>query len=309
MITIRKLKSLPEATRNRKILRILEEAEIALIRHGGDSDSGLLPDIHYLRSVVNLLTADTLGVSEFLTFSENSGNDAYRRAINTVRHGLACRLGQTPADWDFIDVTGGNRDVSSVTGSHLDTARFSATRKRTTFPMQLYLDDIRSPFNVGAIFRTAEAFGVCEILYSAGTAAIDHPRTHKTARGTTQIISHRQASLADITKLASLSAHAGSGVGELSQGICTERDQSAATGTPIFALETGGTPLAEFQFPQQSIMVIGSEELGVSPELLTLARESAGVVTIPMAGLKGSLNVSAAFAIVMERWFESLSKG
>ena len=75
-------------------------------------------------------------------------------------------------------------------------------------------------------------------------------------------------------------------------------------GLPVFALETGGTPIGEFDFPKQGIVVIGSEELGVSPESLHLA--SYGRVTIPMKGIKASLNVGVAFGILMQEWVSYL---
>jgi TrmH family RNA methyltransferase len=77
--------------------------------------------------------------------------------------------------------------------------------------------------------------------------------------------------------------------------------------TPVFALETGGTPLRDFAFPQTGVMIVGSEELGISPEALTLADVSLGRVSIPCYGAKASLNVSAAFAIAMQAWAESLT--
>lgn len=73
---------------------------------------------------------------------------------------------------------------------------------------------------------------------------------------------------------------------------------------PVFALETGGTDINEFKFPPRGICIIGSEELGVSPE--ALARATYGIVTIPMKGLKASLNVGVAFGILMQKWVESL---
>ena len=69
---------------------------------------------------------------------------------------------------------------------------------------------------------------------------------------------------------------------------------------PIFVLETGGTPLRDFVFPKEGIVIIGSEELGVSPE--ALAKGTYGQVTIPMKGMKASLNVGVAFGILMEAW-------
>ena len=75
---------------------------------------------------------------------------------------------------------------------------------------------------------------------------------------------------------------------------------------PVFALETGGTDIRKFDFPKKGIVIIGSEELGVSPEALALAKS--GTVTIPMTGIKASLNVGVAFGILMERWTSSISE-
>jgi TrmH family RNA methyltransferase len=70
--------------------------------------------------------------------------------------------------------------------------------------------------------------------------------------------------------------------------------------TEVFALETGGTPIDEFDFPERGIVILGSEELGISPE--GLSRATRGRVTIPMRGLKASLNVGVAFGILMQAW-------
>jgi TrmH family RNA methyltransferase len=47
-------------------------------------------------------------------------------------------------------------------------------------------------------------------------------------------------------------------------------------------------------------VILGSEELGVSPEGLERAR--AGRVSIPMRGIKASINVGVAFGILMQAW-------
>ena len=77
---------------------------------------------------------------------------------------------------------------------------------------------------------------------------------------------------------------------------------SIAPGETVFALELGGTSLQEFEFPADGSVIIGNEELGLSPEARQRADRSAGRVSIPLHGLKGSLNVSAAFAILMHTW-------
>ena len=78
-------------------------------------------------------------------------------------------------------------------------------------------------------------------------------------------------------------------------------------GLPIFALETGGTPISEFSFPPQGICLIGSEELGLSPQALD--RAEYGRVSIPMKGLKASLNVGVAFGVLLASWTQSVKKG
>jgi len=56
-------------------------------------------------------------------------------------------------------------------------------------------------------------------------------------------------------------------------------------------------------------MVIGSEEMGVSPQALSAADASLGRVSIPCYGAKGSLNVSVAFGIAVQAWGEAIGKG
>jgi TrmH family RNA methyltransferase len=70
-------------------------------------------------------------------------------------------------------------------------------------------------------------------------------------------------------------------------------------------METGGVPLEEFPFPRRAVLIVGSEELGVSPRGLAAADASLGRVSIVTFGAKGSLNVSAAFGIAMQAWAQA----
>ncbi len=74
----------------------------------------------------------------------------------------------------------------------------------------------------------------------------------------------------------------------------------------VFVLELGGIPIGEFEFPAAGTVIVGSEELGASPEARSRADRGAGRVSIPLYGVKGSLNVSAAFAILMHAWCDGL---
>ena len=197
--------------------------------------------------------------------------DALRRILNGVKHLLLNETGRSQADWDFT-----GSDASLPDGSGLDPA------KRQVFEgMQVYLEDIRSPFNVGAMFRTAESFGVEKIFLSSFCADPQHRRSQRTAMGCVDIVPWER------------------------RNIISERENSALS-CPVFALETGGIPITEFPFPRRGLLIAGSEELGVSPAALTAADASLGRVSIPCYGAKASLNVSVAFGIAIQMWAQAI---
>jgi len=194
----------------------------------------------------------------------------FLRALNTIKHILLAEIGKDQSDWDF-----------TVSGGKLDP------EKRQVFKgMQVYLEDIRSPFNVGAMFRTAESFGVEKIILSPLCADPRHKRAERTAMGCVDVIPWERQDLFPAPENA-------------------PPNNSTET-LPIFALETGGIPLSEFPFPRRGIMITGSEELGVSPRALSAADASLGRVSIPCYGAKGSLNVSVAFGIAVQAWGERI---
>ncbi len=88
------------------------------------------------------------------------------RAINRLRHALRGYLGDEAAEWDLLP-------PPQVLTSCVPDADATAQ-----FPVTVFLEDIRSPFNVGSIIRTAAAFGI-EAVVSALRAP--PPTTH--ARG------------------------------------------------------------------------------------------------------------------------------
>jgi TrmH family RNA methyltransferase len=250
-----KLGELPPRTRLRKIARILQGIEQELAG-GGD------PDRVYLARLLSLLEAREAAVSGaarslagLLSVAEPP---VVLRGVNGLRHALLGLLGAEPSEWDLVDAGTGELDRSGM----------------RHFPFTVYLEDIRSPFNVGSLFRTAEAFGVERIQLSPRTPLPTHPRAERTARGAAQAVPWEVAELEGLR---------GSGA--------------------VFALELGGTPLEAFPFPSPGTVLVGSEELGLSPEALAIADAGRGRVSIPLAGAKRSLNVSVAFGILMQAWY------
>ena len=137
------------------------------------------------------------------------------------------------------------------------------------------LENIRSGNNVGSIFRTADAFGLEEVILAGYTPAPPHREILKTSLGAEVSVPWR--SVSDIAPL----------LNEFSQhGYC------------ITALEqtTESTLLGRYRpaLHAGTVVVLGNEVRGVSAETLALCDE---VLEIPQVGTKQSLNVSVAVGV------------
>lgn len=146
---------------------------------------------------------------------------------------------------------------------------------------QVILCDIRSHYNVGAIFRTCDAAGVVKVWLAGVTPSPKDrfgravPEIHKTALGAEETIPFESTTdvAATITKL-------------------------QAGGSVVVAIEQSAdsVSLTDFVVPDDVVYVLGSETEGLAPEVLAVVDK---VVEIPMLGLKESLNVSVACGIVL----------
>lgn len=265
MIQIPKLMSLMPAHRQRKAAQTLARVEEA-VRQGDRSflpwtaacGQAMAADTELPEPLRDLARALAAVAERYLQAAELETDDLIR-AVNRLRRSLEAHAGVSPSDWDFADPVGLRLDAAA----------------RRFFPgVMAYLDDIRSPFNVGSIFRTADAFGVAELLVSPFTADPHHPRAQRSAMGASTVVPWHRAS-----------------IDELPDSL------------PWIALELRGESLDTFVFPQRGLLFVGSEELGVSPQAL---RRCTHRVSIPMLGAKGSLNVGVAFGVFMNAWRASL---
>jgi TrmH family RNA methyltransferase len=278
LIPLYKLEKLPRTQKLRKIAKIFTMAENRLCMTAKkEIDVFTSAEIVFFTDAARLLAADTLFPPQALAAFKEAAivfdksvqapeNSQIRRALNSVKHLLLTATGRDQADWDFTAHDGS-----------LDPAG------RQIFEgMWAYMEDIRSPFNIGAMFRTAESFGVEKIILSPFCADPLHRRAQRTAMGCIDIVPWERQELFASTE--------------------------TPMPCPVFALETGGIPINEFPFPRKGLLIAGSEELGVSPHALAAADASCGRVSIPIHGAKASLNVSVAFGIALQAWAQSLGK-
>ncbi len=147
----------------------------------------------------------------------------------------------------------------------------------------IILEDIRSAYNVGAIFRTADASGVSKVFLTGYTPApIDRfgrpqPEILKTSLGASATMAWEQVAT---TK------------------EIIERLQASGVTVAAVELAKGSIPLKEFIEPEHVAYIVGNEVDGVAKETLTLADV---IVELPMLGQKESLNVSVTAGIILYR--------
>ena len=143
------------------------------------------------------------------------------------------------------------------------------------FPVVLVLDNLRSAFNVGSLFRVADTARLAGLLTCGCTAHPPHPRLDKTALGSLDYVASEHF------------AATGEAVARL-----------RGEGVPVWALETMSRSrhYARVRYPRPVALVLGNEALGVQPEVLESCDE---VVEVPVFGFKNSLNVAAAAAVVV----------
>ena len=281
MIEPGKLNTLEPGQKRRKLaltFGALERDIDGIPEKGNDYSFKNLPRAEYTKMLVKIvmndpeLPSDAKERLEKLLGTNPFDVSAEKRACNLARNSLLSIIGTFPAEWDLI-----------IAPHKAPTDENGIVKSRDFFPgVCVYAEDIRSPFNIGSIFRSAEAMGAEKVFISPRCVDPEHSKSLRSGMGCVETLGFERKSVDELV------------------AYSKEND------IPIFVLETGGDDICEFDFPERGICVIGSEELGVSPEALKAA--SYGRVSIPMKGLKASLNVGVAFGILMQKWVESLSK-
>jgi len=148
-------------------------------------------------------------------------------------------------------------------------------RRRASGQVGLLLDNVQSPFNVGAILRTAAAFKVDHLWLVGDTASPDDAKTGKTALGSQRFV-------------------------EWSSHATTPHAAAAArdAGYRIVGIELtdDAVPLPDLRIDGPVCLAIGHEDRGLPPASLA---QCDAVAFIPQLGRIGSLNVATATAIAL----------
>ena len=143
-------------------------------------------------------------------------------------------------------------------------------------PIQLILDGIQDPGNLGTIIRLADWFGISQIICSEDTVDFYNPKVI-------------QASMGSFVRV----------------NIVYENLEENLTNSPypILGTDMEGENIFNFPFPEKFNLVLGNEGNGIRPEIKKIITE---IITIPRFGKSQateSLNVSMAAGIILGQIF------
>ena len=163
----------------------------------------------------------------------------------------------------------------------IDVETFKQTEK---IPLVVVLDNVRSMHNVGAVFRTADAFIVEKIVLCGITPQPPHREIHKAALGATESVDWIYEK----------------NISEALQNLKNENYK-------IIGIEQTSTSeiMTDYSIDKSEkyTLVLGNEVDGLSDETLPLYDS---FLEIPQLGTKHSLNVSVCGGIVMWEFFKNL---
>lgn len=152
---------------------------------------------------------------------------------------------------------------------------YDELERRQRMPVVALLDNIRSMFNVGSMFRTADGAWLEEIILCGYTAAPPRKEIAKTALGAEYSVPWRQIPQG----VEALRALKQRGYG----AIALEHTTQSRSYTQV-----------EYDFPL--VFVVGNEGVGVQDAIV---QECDFAVELPQYGMKSSMNVAVAFGIML----------
>jgi 23S rRNA (guanosine2251-2'-O)-methyltransferase len=154
-------------------------------------------------------------------------------------------------------------------------------------PVIIVLDDVRSAYNVGSIFRTADAFRVAGIYICGISARPPHKDISKTALGATESVEWKYFP-------------------DVQAAVLSLKEE----GYKVFAIEQVDESISLEQFQPEPgsnlALIFGHEVFGVKEELLP---QVDGCIEIPQFGTKHSFNVAISAGIVLWELSKKLAMG
>ena len=179
-----------------------------------------------------------------------------------------------------------NRKLLNIELNRLSVAEFKESKR---IAVVVVMDNVRSAFNIGAAFRSGDAFGIEKIVLCGICATPPSAEIHKSALGAELSLDWNYY---NSTKEA---------IAELKQQGYTIISIEQAEHT--ISLENLSLPISEKSENEKYALVFGNEVHGVEQDVVNM---SDFVIEIPQIGTKHSINVSVSVGIILWEFFKIL---
>ena len=217
-------------------------------------------------------------------------------------------------DWvrhtDAQDYT--NSDATGVTPHHQNSTSIGSLTQRELLPLIIVLDNVRSAFNVGSIFRTADACNCCYILTTGitphpnGSGAeklrksslgADRSLPSRHFRTTMEAIDFLRQEQPDLTLIGMETTDKSVGYTSFHYpgGVSNGNDDKKPSMNNRQEARVKRVPYGTFP-SKGTVLILGNEVTGIDASLLC---KLDAIVEIPMLGVKNSLNIAACAPVVM----------
>jgi len=170
-------------------------------------------------------------------------------------------------------------------------------------PIYLILENIYDTYNIGGLFRLADALAVSKIYICGQSEIPPNPKIKKASIGTYKIVpwayfSSVAEAIADIKASCNLKLETQNGEAKKIHATCYKLQ--------VIAIEQAQTslPYTQITYSSPVALILGNETYGVLPETLALADN---IAEIPMWGINKSLNVIVSAAIVSYHVIQAFS--
>jgi len=167
---------------------------------------------------------------------------------------------------------------SSEVIAEVNMPHTSALKVDNSSPLQLYLEDIRDPGNMGTIIRSAAWFGLPQILCSPECVDFYNNKV-------------LQATMGSFIHLDMIA-------------LPSEELRNTLPNHSIIGASLGGLPLSEFKKPDKMVLVIGNEGKGISQGLLKQCDSQLTIGKSPNSKIE-SLNAAISCSILLNSMYNS----
>lgn len=244
--------------------KVVEEIHELFIGLEKDSQDGLFDKQlleHLIDRIASLEKSDDIILQKLAKYKDHLKSDMTLRHFSTIAVPFERYLKKAIQDDDFM--------VSSQDRDHIVMKRV---------PLHFVIDNMRSAFNVGSIFRTADTLGAQKLWLTGYTPTPHQIQVERAALGSTLILDWESCSFKNAV------------------------DHLKAQKIKVVALETSSKALDiayPFEEEEPVALVLGNERFGLDPDQLKLCDE---IRRIPTFGIKNSLNAATAAAIAGYEW-------